>query len=53
MRILKFGSNVGAILLLICTSVHNLTGGCQTNLLSSSSVYLLPNPELERKPLQK
>ena len=28
--------------------MHNLTGCGQTDLLSSSSVYLLPNPELER-----
>ena len=41
------------LFLLICTSVHNLTGGGQTDLLSSSSVYLLPNSRTGKKAFAK
>ena len=56
--LILFVVQVLVLFLLIATSLYNLSkGGVEKDLwisiLSSSSGYLLPNPKLERKALQK
>ena len=56
--LILFVVQVLVLFLLIGTSLYNLSrGGVEKDLwisiLSSSSGYLLPNPKLERKALQK